>query len=144
MTSETTNILLEAAIFHGANIRRTSRRLGLRSEASARYEKGLDPEGVRKALDRAAQLFVELAGGEVCNGVITVTALDPKPKVPPFSAAVIAAGADIPKGEMVSILSSLGFDVEDKGDELRSRFLPTGWMWNWRRSHRRGCQALRL
>ena len=81
VTSETTNILLEAAIFHGANIRRTSRRLGLRSEASARYEKGLDPEGVRKALDRAAQLFVELAGGEVCNGVITVTALDPKPKV---------------------------------------------------------------
>ena len=45
VTSDTTNILLEAAIFHGANIRRTSRRLGLRSEAPARYEKGLDPEG---------------------------------------------------------------------------------------------------
>ncbi|NLY52700.1 MAG: phenylalanine--tRNA ligase subunit beta, partial [Firmicutes bacterium] len=105
VTSDTTNILLEAAIFHGANIRRTSRRLGLRSEASARYEKGLDPHGVRKALDRAAQLFVELAGGEVCEGVITVTALDPKPKVVTLSPSRCnrLLGADIPKGEMVSI-----------------------------------------
>ncbi len=120
VTSETTNILLEAAIFHGANIRRTSRRLGLRSEASARYEKGLDPEGVRKALDRAAQLFVELAGGEVCNGVITVTALDPKPRVLTLSPIRCnrLLGSDISKEEMVNILSSLGFEVEDHGDEL--------------------------
>ncbi|NLA58747.1 MAG: phenylalanine--tRNA ligase subunit beta [Firmicutes bacterium] len=120
VTSGTTNILLEAAIFHGPNIRRSSRRLGLRSEASARYEKGLDPAGVRRAMDRAAQLLVELAGGEVCKGVITVAALEPKPKAVAISPLRCnrLLGADISKGEMVNILSSLGFEVKDQGDEL--------------------------
>ena len=123
VTLDTTNILLEAAIFHGPNIRRTSRYLGLRSEASARYEKGLDPEGVRRAMDRAAQLLVELAGGEVCKGVITVAAPIPEPKVVTLSPVRCnkLLGSDISKGEMADILTSLGFEVEDHGDELAAK-----------------------
>lgn len=69
INDDTRDVLLESAWFLGPNIRRTSRRLGLRSDASARFEKGTDIEGVLYAVDRAAALMAELAGGEVVRGV---------------------------------------------------------------------------
>ena len=65
----TVNVLLESAWFLGPNIRRTSRKVGLRSESSIRFEKGTDINGVIYAVNRAAMLIQELAGGEVVKGV---------------------------------------------------------------------------
>ncbi len=67
---QTTQVLLESAYFIPETVRRTARRLGLRTEASYRFERGVDPEGTVPALDRAAALLVELAGGQVSRGVI--------------------------------------------------------------------------
>lgn len=67
---QTTQVLLESAYFIPETVRRTARRLGLRTEASYRFERGVDPEGTVRALDRAAALLVELAGGQVSRGVI--------------------------------------------------------------------------
>lgn len=69
VTDQTTTILLESAFFDPALIRRTSRRLGLRSEASNRFEKGVDPERIIPALSRAVQLLREIAGGEVASEI---------------------------------------------------------------------------
>ncbi|WP_258360014.1 phenylalanine--tRNA ligase subunit beta [Moorella sulfitireducens (nom. illeg.)] len=68
VTSGTVNILIESAHFDGASIRRTSRKLGLRSEASTRFERGVNLEGAAAAADRAARLMAELAGGSVARG----------------------------------------------------------------------------
>lgn len=67
---ETTELLIESALFHPVRVRRTARRLGLHSDASYRFERGVDPQGVRRAADRAARLITELCGGEVARGVI--------------------------------------------------------------------------
>lgn len=69
VTDQTTTILLESAFFDPAIVRRTSRRLGLRSEASNRFEKGVDPERIIPALSRAVQLLQEIAGGEVASEI---------------------------------------------------------------------------
>lgn len=66
----TCDLLIESAQFHPARVRRTARRLGLHSDASYRFERGVDPEGVARAADRAARLLAELAGGTVCRGRI--------------------------------------------------------------------------
>ena len=67
----TTDIVLESAYFDPASVRKTSRTLGLRSDSSARFEKGVDPERVMLALDRAAQLIVELGGGEIREATVS-------------------------------------------------------------------------
>lgn len=70
VSDNTKNILLEAAYFHPTSVRRTSRILGLRSESSLRFEKGLDIQNVKNAANRAIQLMAELAGGEIVAGTI--------------------------------------------------------------------------
>ncbi len=70
------NVLIEAAVFNGQTIRRASKDHGLRSEASARFEKGIDPKRTKEAGDRAAALMAELAGGEVLEGVVATDYLD--------------------------------------------------------------------
>jgi phenylalanyl-tRNA synthetase beta chain len=70
VTAGTTDVLIESAHFAPAGVRRTARRHGIRSEASYRFERGVDPEGVRRAADRAARLLAELAGGEVAEGIV--------------------------------------------------------------------------
>ena len=69
---QTTDILLESAYFNPATIRRTSKRLGMHTEASHRFERGADVDMVPLALDRAAALIVEVAGGSVLAGMIDV------------------------------------------------------------------------
>jgi phenylalanyl-tRNA synthetase beta chain len=69
---QTTTVLLESAYFIPETVRRTARRLGLRSEASYRFERGVDPQGTVLALNRAAALMMELAGGQVSRGVMDV------------------------------------------------------------------------
>ncbi|MYF98703.1 phenylalanine--tRNA ligase subunit beta [Candidatus Poribacteria bacterium] len=72
ITNTTSDVLLESANFQPASIRATAKKLGMHTEASYRFERGVDPEAVIPALDRATQLIVELAGGTVCEGVIDV------------------------------------------------------------------------
>jgi phenylalanyl-tRNA synthetase beta chain len=77
--SATSRVILESAIFHGPTIRNTARRLALRSEASARHEKGIGPDLPRRAVDRAAQLIAEIGGARVARGIVDN---DPEPKPP--------------------------------------------------------------
>lgn len=72
VNSETKHVLLESALFQASAIRRTSKRLGLQTESSRRFERGCDPNNVLKALDRAAMLMRDIAGGTICSGIIDV------------------------------------------------------------------------
>ncbi len=83
VTDETTSILLESAHFHPSRVRRTAKRLGLHSDASYRFERGVDPDGQARAVDRAARLIQELAGGEISQGRIEAEG-DPAPTAEPI------------------------------------------------------------
>ena len=111
----TVNILLESASFSPGSISRTSRRLGLFSEASSRMEKVVDRASCVAALDRAAALMADLASGEVAPGVIDsfpipVTSREIELR---HSRLTALLGADIEQSETVDILTRLGCDVED-------------------------------
>jgi phenylalanyl-tRNA synthetase beta chain len=115
----TTEVLLEAAHFEPRGIRRTRKRLGLMTESALRFEKGTDINVIPSALDRAAQLFAELAGGEVFAGSVDVY---PKPKEPvklalrPIRMAQVL-GAEITSPEVVDYLTRLEMTVSP-GKEL--------------------------
>jgi len=116
ITDEVKTVLFEAATFHGANIRKSAKRVGLRTDASGKFEKGLDPYNAEDAINRACQLIEELGCGEVVGGMVDV-------KVPlkenvriPFDAAKINhfLGTDIPAEGMKGYFKAidLGFDEE--------------------------------
>jgi phenylalanyl-tRNA synthetase beta chain len=77
VTGATTEVLIESAHFHSTRVRRTARRLGLSTDASYRFERGVDREGTRRAADRAARLLAEVAGGVVAAGTIEVRGAAP-------------------------------------------------------------------
>ncbi|MDQ7848697.1 MAG: phenylalanine--tRNA ligase subunit beta [Armatimonadota bacterium] len=116
----TTRVLLEAAVFHPAQVRRTARRLGLRTESSARFERGLDPRGVLRAARRAAGLIAEVAGGRVLTGAVDVY---PHPAPPttitlrlPRIARVL--GVEVPQATVLAILRRLGCRVVRRASHL--------------------------
>jgi len=125
VTDATVNILLEAASFNGPNISHTSRSLALISEASTRFERGVDPAGCIAALDRAAALFAEVAGGEVASGVIDEYPVPAEPRTLKLRAAFAnkVLGTDIPASEMSAILTRLGLTVE--GDDILTVQVPS-------------------
>ncbi|HWK24810.1 MAG TPA: phenylalanine--tRNA ligase subunit beta [Ureibacillus sp.] len=114
VTDKTTTVVIEAAYFDGFSVRRTSKELGLRSDASARFEKGVDPNRVLLAGERAAQLLAELAGGEVLDGTVLVDDLDKSPARVIVSPDFInnRLGMKISLEDMLSILNRLQFEVE--------------------------------
>lgn len=119
ITDVTTEILLEAANFHGASIMRTSGALGLRSESSTRFEKGLDPNLVPVALDLACRLLIDVCGGVVSAGTADVAAAEWLPWEVCLRPGRVEAilGDVVPDSEIESILGSLGCDVrESYGD----------------------------
>jgi phenylalanyl-tRNA synthetase beta chain len=118
VNDRTTRILLEAANFKASNVRRTSVALGLRTDASSRFEKGLDPELVITGVNRAAQLMAELAGGVVNPGIVDVYATPAKPHVLPFSTADVTwlTGMEVTQQEAIDALHALGFGVEPDED----------------------------
>ncbi|MBR5237057.1 MAG: phenylalanine--tRNA ligase subunit beta [Clostridia bacterium] len=111
---DTTTILFESATFNGALVRKTARKLGLRTESSARYEKGLDPENTEPAIMRACELIEEMGCGEVVDGVIDVRGKIDAPNVIPFDPARINGflGTDIDRAFMENTLRALDFTVE--------------------------------
>ncbi|SCJ87845.1 Phenylalanine--tRNA ligase beta subunit [Anaerotruncus sp. 2789STDY5834896] len=113
IADDTTTIIFESACFAGPSVRRTSKKLGLRTESSSRYEKGLDPETCISALLRACQLVEQLGAGEVVGGVIDCY---PAPKAPTVLHLDVDytnrfLGTEIPKEDMVKYLESLEFEV---------------------------------
>ena len=70
ITDDVKTMLFEAACFDGVNIRKSSKRIGLRTDASAKFEKGLDPNNAQAAIDRACQLVEEMGAGEVVGGMV--------------------------------------------------------------------------
>jgi len=105
ITDEVKTVLFESATFHGANIRKSAKRVGLRTDASGKFEKGLDPRNAEAAINRACQLIQELGCGEVVSGMVDVRA-EFKPLVQlPFEPDRINAllGTDISEEEMLKI-----------------------------------------
>ena len=72
ITDDVQTMLFEAATFDGTNIRKTTKKIGLRTDASGKFEKGLDPENAMEAINRACQLIEELDAGDVVGGVVDV------------------------------------------------------------------------
>ncbi len=107
----THNILLEAAWFDAISVRRTSKILGLRTEASTRFERGSDPEMAELASRRCAELIQQLAGGELLAGVVDVYPAPPKPENILMARRELwrVMGADVPDADVEAILTSLGF-----------------------------------
>jgi phenylalanyl-tRNA synthetase beta chain len=115
VSSETTTVLLESAYFSGGVIRKASKDHGLRSEASSRYEKGVDPNRVRPAGERAAYLMAKYAGGEVLEGRVEVDTLRLEPAVIsiPLEKINRVLGTNITVTEVKEIFERLQFDVTE-------------------------------
>ncbi|MCD5405780.1 MAG: phenylalanine--tRNA ligase subunit beta [Desulfotomaculum sp.] len=121
VSDETVDILIESACFNAINIRRTSKKLNLRSESSIRFEKGVDVTGCAKAADRAAELIQKLAGGSLAKGIVDryVKKYEEKVLVLRPSRVEHILGVSIEKQDMKGILSSLEFKVEDEDGNLK-------------------------
>jgi phenylalanyl-tRNA synthetase beta chain len=118
ISASTRSVMLESAWFEPVGVRRTAKRQSLHTEASHRFERGADIEMARLAIDRAAALMVELAGGQVLEGVIDVypgRRERPAITLRPGEIRRIL-GADVAANEASRILSSLGFEVEPHSD----------------------------
>ncbi|WP_074036551.1 phenylalanine--tRNA ligase subunit beta [Exiguobacterium profundum] len=120
----TTDIILESAYFDPASVRKTSRTLGLRSDSSARFEKGVDPERVMLALDRAAQLIVELGGGAIHDAVRSGEA-ESRAREIQVSIDYInkRLGMTLDRQTIVHILERLGLATE--GDDVLTVHIPS-------------------
>ena len=126
ITAETVDVLLESAYFHPPSIRKTSKALGMHTEASHRFERGADPEGVIPAINRAAQLIAEIAGGEICSGIVDVypgkrEAINIKLRPERVN---FVLGTEIAPDAMRDILTNLGFAVSDTFEVTAPTFRP--------------------
>lgn len=124
---DTTTVVFESATFDGASVRLTAQKVGLRTEASSRYEKGLDPNNTIPALDRACELVEMLGCGEVVGGLIDIQGKTREPKVLAFRPEKINKflGTEIPTDEMVEYLEKLEFVVDtDKMTVAAPTFRP--------------------
>lgn len=119
ITDDVTTMLFEAATFNGANIRKSAKRLGLRTDASGVFEKGLDPNNAIDAINRACQLIEEFECGEVVDGIIDVHGELPKPRQIKMNVDRINGllGLDLSKEDMLEILASLEL-VYDANTEM--------------------------
>lgn len=119
ITASTRSVLIEAAAFNPKNIRRTARRFTLPSEASQRFEKGVNHEAVLEAQNRAAYLIGKLTGGKVLHGLLDVNSstVKPWPILLKPSRVNKILGMEITKEEIVSILKRLGLQLEQVEDD---------------------------
>jgi phenylalanyl-tRNA synthetase beta chain len=120
VSDTTVDVLLESACFSPASVGRTSRRLQLISEASIRFERGVDPNGCVDAADRAAQLIAEIAGGEVAPGVVDAypDVIEPRALTLRIDRMNALLGTEIAADEAASVLAALGMAVVPAKDSL--------------------------
>ncbi len=114
ITEETNTIVFESANFNGTTIRKTAIALGMRTDASGRFEKGLDPMNTIPAVERACELIEALKAGDVMDGIIDVVAVSPKEVRLPLEPERINAllGTDIDRGFMIKVLEKLEFTMD--------------------------------
>lgn len=127
VTDKTTNVLLEAAVFNGPSIRRTSKALGMRSEASGRFERGVNHKYTAYAIDRAAQLLQQICPScKVSVGVIDVYPEPVEQRTVTFTAEQINdyLGTSIEKDRMIDILTKLEFGITESGPTIEA-LVPT-------------------
>ncbi len=119
VNEKTVNVLLESATFFTSNIRSTSRELGISSDSSYRFERGTDWEMVQTASDRATQLILELAGGELVTELVDVNSGKPVRDrvICRFDRIRGLVGADISNREIVEILQKLRLEIVDENSE---------------------------
>jgi phenylalanyl-tRNA synthetase beta chain len=117
----TKNVLLFVQNYNQHKIRKTSTRLGVRSEAAVLFEKGLDSENVKPAMISAIEMVEKLSGGKAVNEILDIYPKPYKSKVVSVTKSEIdkIIGINIPIKEMVSYLINLGFDVKSKGETIR-------------------------
>lgn len=120
ITDDVRTMLFEAACFDGTNIRKSSKKIGLRTDASGKFEKGLDPNNAQAAIDRACQLIEELGAGEVVGGIVDVYGRKKEPVRVPFDADEInrLLGTDISREEMLGYFEKIGLDYDEEKSEV--------------------------
>ena len=127
VTEDTTEVILESAIFHGPTIRNTARRLGLRSEASMRHEKGIGHDLPRYAADRAAQLIAEITGARVASGIVDNDAEPAAPRVVEVDLDRIERllGIHLEADAVRGLLTPLGFEAEQAAGRMLHVSVPS-------------------
>ncbi len=120
ITDDVKTMLFEAACFDGTNIRLSSKRVGLRTDASGKFEKGLDPNNAEAAINRACQLIEELGAGEVVGGMVDVYSKKKEPVRVPFDAKAINAllGTAISEEEMLGYFAKIGLEYDEAAKEI--------------------------
>ena len=120
ITDSVSTVFFEAACFDGTNIRKSSKKVGLRTDASGKFEKGLDPNNAQAAIDRACQLVEELGAGEVVGGMVDVYGKKKEPVRVPFDANEInnLLGTDISKDEMIGYFEKIGLSYDEESSEV--------------------------
>ena len=120
ITDSVQTMLFEAACFDGTNIRLSSKKIGLRTDASGKFEKGLDPNNALDAINRACQLIDELGAGEVVGGVADVYGKRKVGRKIPFDAGKVnrLLGTEIDKGTMVGYFEKLGLSYDWEKEEV--------------------------
>ncbi|MEG1992346.1 MAG: phenylalanine--tRNA ligase subunit beta [Acetivibrio sp.] len=120
ITDEVKTMVFEAACFDGTNIRLTGKKLGMRTDAQAKFEKGLDPNNAKIAMDRACELIEELGAGEVVGGCVDIYPQVRQPKRVGYHVEKINAllGTDIKEAEMVGYFKKIDLEVDEQKKEL--------------------------
>lgn len=120
ITDGVKTVLFEAACFDGTSIRLSSKRIGLRTDASGKFEKGLDPNNAQAAIDRACQLMEELGAGEVVGGMVDVCSETREPSRVKFEPEKInkLLGTSLTKEEMIDYLGRVELAYDEKTDEI--------------------------
>ena len=120
ITDNVKTMLFEAACFDGTNIRLSSKRVGLRTDASGKFEKGLDPNNAQAAIDRACQLIEELGAGEVVGGMADVYTTKKEPVRVKFEPEKINAllGTNVSKEQMLAYFKKIELDYDEKTNEV--------------------------
>ncbi len=120
ITDSVQTVLFESATFNGANIRKSAKRIGLRTDSSGKFEKGLDPRNAEAAINRACALVEELGCGEVVGGMVDVAAPFAELRKIPFEPERINAllGTDVSKEEMLAIFDRLELTLNDDQTEI--------------------------
>lgn len=120
ITDDVHTVLFEAACFDGPNIRLSSKRIGLRTDASGKFEKGLDPNNAQVAIDRACQLMEELGAGEVVGGMVDVYSKKKEPVRVPFEPEKIndLLGTEISREQMLAYLEKVELHYDETTNEI--------------------------
>ncbi|CAN5535357.1 phenylalanine--tRNA ligase subunit beta [soil metagenome] len=122
VTETTTTVLIESAYFDPVRVRRTAKRLGVQTDSSYRFERGIDPTAQLRAAARAAHLMTEIAGGTVIDGAVDEVARPYQPRHVSLRPSRLrrVLGTAVPEDEVIRLLTAIGFEVDAQAETLDS------------------------